>query len=935
MNGSDRERRLYETVLSNTPDLAYVFDLGHRFTYANDALLAMWGRTWDEAIGKTCLELGYEPWHAAMHGREIDEVIATKQSIRGEVAFTGTNGTRQYDYIFVPIIGADGEVEAVAGTTRDVTERKEAEERLRASEERQTFLVKLADTLRPLSDPIEVQAEASRVLGEHLEANRVVYFETRGDECVIEQDYASGVRSLAGRYQMAAFGPAILEVLLEGRTVVETDATTVPSRSPAERTAFAAIEVLGHVDVPLIKEGRFVAGMTVHVRERREWTPAEVALIEETAERMWAAVERVRVEEALRQSEERSAFVRRSSGVGFWYCDLPFDVLHWDDLVKAHFHLPADAVVTIGTFFDRIHPEDREPTRQAIERSIAGRTPYDVNYRTVNPDTGAITWVRAIGRTAYAADGTPNRFDGVTLDVSEQKRAEAGLKESEERRRLALDAAELGAWHIDPVSNTLTTDERFRRLFSGTDAAIDYGEALARIHTDDRQRIRETMAEAAGSDNPAPFAEEFRVVHPDGKERWIHAKGRANYDRLEPRRLVSFDGTVADITGRKRIEEERERLVGELRDADRRKDEFLATLAHELRNPLAPIRNGLHMMQLAGVDGTIESARAMMERQLTQLVRLVDDLLDVSRVTSGKLELRRERIALREVVDAAVETIRPVLAQAGHELVVDLPDEPLHLDGDATRLAQVVSNLLSNSAKYTKAGGKIRLAAGREGETALLRVADNGIGIPPAMLGRVFDMFTQVDRALEKTTGGLGIGLSLVKGLVEMHGGTIEARSEGEGLGSEFVVCLPGVISSEENSEAPAGKDPMLPSSRRRILVADDNVDSAESLGQLLELLGYEVRLANDGLRAVEVAGGFRPQVVLLDIAMPGLNGYEVCRRIRGQDWGKNTILAAMTGWGQQEDQRRSKEAGFDLHFVKPVDPTALAKWMGSLQAGE
>lgn len=798
---SEHLRRLYETVLSNTPDLAYVFDLGHRFTYANAALLAMWGRTWEDAIGKNCLELGYEPWHAAMHNREIDEVVATKQPIRGEVAFTGTNGTRQYDYILVPVIGDDGEVEAVAGTTRDVTERKAAEERLRASEERQAFLVKLTDTLRPLSDPTEVQAEASRVLGEHLRANRVVYFEIRGEEYVIERDHTAGVRPLAGRYPVADFGPSLLEVLLAGRTVVEADATTEPSRTAGERAAFAAIEVRGHVDVPLVKDERFVAGMTVHVSDRREWTAAEIEIIEETAERTWAAVERVRAEAALRQSEERSAFVRRSSGVGFWYCDLPFEVLHWDELVKAHFHLSADAVVTIATFYDRIHPDDREPTRQAIEQSITGRTPYDVDYRTVDPETGAVRWVRAIGRTAYAPDGTPMRFDGVTLDVSEQKRAEA----------------------------------------------------------------------------------------------------------------------------------EREGLVGQLREADRRKDEFLATLAHELRNPLAPIRNGLHLMHLAGVNGTIEQARAMMERQLTQLVRLVDDLLDVSRVTNGKLELRCARVALREVIDAAVETIRPALEQGRHDLIVKVPEEPLLLDGDATRLAQVVSNLLSNAAKYTGKGGQIRLEVSREDDAVVMVVADNGIGIPQGMLGQVFEMFTQVDRSLEKTTGGLGIGLSLVKGLVEMHGGTIEARSEGEGLGSEFLVRLPVVSPAEPGPNRPTDEAQSdVLSSRRRILIADDNVDAAESLGQLLELLGNDVSIANDGVRAVEVAEGFRPEVILLDIAMPGMNGYEACRRIREQPWGTSSILVAMTGWGQDEDQRRSQEAGFDVHLVKPVDPRALVKWLGS-----
>ncbi len=581
-----------------------------------------------------------------------------------------------------------------------------------------------------------------------------------------------------------------------------------------------------------------------------------------------------------------------------------------------------------------MHPDDREPIRQAIELSIAERTPYNVHYRTVDPDSGAMNWVRAIARTSYAADGTPIRFDGVTLDVSDQKRAEASLRESEQRRRLALDAAELEAWHIDPATNTLTTDDRFRKIFAGSNEVIDYEQAVATLHPDDRERVQEAIAAATRPDDPAPYAEEYRVVHNNGAVRWVFAKGRVTYNCAEPRQLMSFDGTVADITDSKLVEEERERLVGQLRDADRRKDEFLATLAHELRNPLAPIRNGLQIMRLVGAEGPLEQARAMMDRQLTQLVRLVDDLLDVSRVTSGKFELRREQVELRAVIDAAVETSRPAFDQAGHEFEISVPDEPIVLDGDPTRLAQVVSNLLTNSAKYTHQGGRVRLAVRRENGTAVLTVADNGIGIPPDMLGRIFEMFTQVDRALEKTTGGLGIGLSLVKGLVEMHGGTIEASSEGEGTGSEFTVRLPMVSSPVQNGGPPAIDQPVA-SSSRRILVTDDNVDSAESLAMLLELLGNDVSTANDGLQALEVAERFLPHVILLDIGMPKLNGYEACRRIREQPWGKNAVLIAMTGWGQDEDKRRSQEAGFDHHLVKPVDPGALVKLLRSLKKPE
>lgn len=316
---------------------------------------------------------------------------------------------------------------------------------------------------------------------------------------------------------------------------------------------------------------------------------------------------------------------------------------------------------------------------------------------------------------------------------------------------------------------------------------------------------------------------------------------------------------------------------------------------------------------------------------MAHLVRLVDDLLDASRVTSGKLELRRTQIELRTVVDAAVETSRSVLQEKGHRLTINIPEDPVWVDGDLTRLSQVLSNLLSNSAKYMHPGGQVRLTVGRESGNAVVTVADNGIGIPHAMLDKVFEMFTQVDRALEKTTGGLGIGLSLSKGLVEMHGGTIAARSDGEGQGSEFVVRLPLVLSAVEDADAPEGGESPSRHNPLRILVADDNVDSAESMAQLLTLMGDQVITASDGSQAVDLAETFRPDVILLDIGMPKLNGYDACRRIRQQPWATNAVLVALTGWGTEEDIRRSREAGFDHHLVKPVAYPLLEKLLTGL----
>jgi PAS domain S-box-containing protein len=387
-------------------------------------------------------------------------------------------------------------------------------------------------------------------------------------------------------------------------------------------------------------------------------------------------------------------------------------------------------------------------------------------------------------------------------------------------------------------------------------------------------------------------------------------------------------GILADVTAARRAEEA-------LRAADQMKDEFLATLAHELRNPLAPIRNGLEILKLTRGDAEAAGrSLAMMERQLGHMLHLIDDLLDVNRISRGKVQLRRARFDLKAAVAAAVETSRPVIEQARHELVLVVPDGPVVVDGDAHRLAQVVSNLLNNAAKYTPAGGRVRLTVGQDAGAATVSVADNGIGIPPAMLRRVFEMFTQVDRTLEKTTGGLGVGLSLVEGLVRLHGGTVEARSEGEGEGSEFVVRLPlapppdgGAVEQESR---PSGGTPPAP---RRILVVDDNVDAADSLSQLLAMFGHEVRTTHDGEAGLEEAAAFRPDLILMDIGMPRLNGYDAARRIREQPWGKDVILVALTGWGQEEDRRKSQEAGFDAHMTKPVETAAMEKLLAGLRS--
>jgi len=408
-----------------------------------------------------------------------------------------------------------------------------------------------------------------------------------------------------------------------------------------------------------------------------------------------------------------------------------------------------------------------------------------------------------------------------------------------------------------------------------------------------------------------------------GERRFLGSAGRTIWLKLALALARDESGAprvaavIEDVTERKNAEED-------LREADRRKDEFLATLAHELRNPLAPIRNSLHIFRLAGVqDPTVVRMADMMERQVGHMVRMVDDLLEVSRISRGKIELRKQRVELAEVLANAVETSMPLIEAAGHRLTVEMSEMPLAVDADPLRLAQVFANLLNNSAKYTPKGGEISVRVQHEGAQAVIRVKDNGEGIPAPMLGRVFNMFTQVNTGM-RAQGGLGIGLTLARTLLHLHGGTIEGKSEGSGQGSEFVVRLPLAAAEVAVNEAPEAVAMPVASGMRRVLVVDDNEDAADSLGMLLRFLGAEVSVVHDGRSALAALKTFRPSVVLLDLGMPGMNGLEIARRVREDPEARGVILVAVTGWGQREDRRRTTEAGFDYHLIKPADVATL-----------
>src|SRR5215813_12853831 len=572
-----------------------------------------------------------------------------------------------------------------------------------------------------------------------------------------------------------------------------------------------------------------------------------------------------------------------------------------------------------------IPPELAQEEEEILGKLRRGESVEHYETERVRKD-GSRIQISATISPIRSANGEIVGASEIARDITERKRKESILRESEGRFRALADSAPVLVWMQD-ASGCLFVNRAYLDFLGLCDQAVIRGYDWEQyIHPEDREAYVAAYLDCLA--RRAPFDAEFRFRRHDGEYRWMRSVA-------VPR--LTAEGEFLGHTGCTFDVHEARMAAAALREADRHKDEFLAMLAHELRNPLAPIRNAIQALKVIGPpDPQVMKLRDMIDRQVTHMSRLVDDLVDVSRITRNKIALRMERLELMTAVGRAVETSRPLIEARKHRLTVSLPPDPAEVEGDLTRLSQVISNLLENAAKYTEEGGNILLASEKLGSQVVIRVKDDGMGIQPHILPHVFDLFTQADRSLDRSQGGLGIGLTLVRRLVELHGGSVEAHSAGPGRGSEFVIYLPLATGPESKGEmaepvAAAG----VPSVRRcRILVVDDNVDSADSMAMLLKLDGHDVRVAHDGLAAVESALDFRPQVVLLDIGLPGLNGYEVARRLRRLNETKDIFLIALTGYGRTEDRVRALTSGFNYHITKPVDPGELDMILKKLTPG-
>jgi PAS domain S-box-containing protein len=628
--------------------------------------------------------------------------------------------------------------------------------------------------------------------------------------------------------------------------------------------------------------------------------------------------DRKRAEAALRESEERfRLMVQTVQDYAIFLMDPDGNVVSWNEGAQRLLGYAAGEVLgRPGALF--FAAEDRRGGLFEHELWTAAETgrARDENWQ-VRKD-GSRFWASGTTTALRDAAGGLRGFAKIFRDLTERKAAEDALREKDLRLRAALAAGRMGTWHWDIAADRQNLDESLSRLLGlpPEHTAGTLHEFLQVVHAGDREAVAAAFRRSVERGDSLNV--EFRVLRPAGGIRWL--KDQGDVVRDADGRPLYLTGACVDITDRKALEEE-------LREAGRRKDEFLAMLGHELRNPLAPLRGVMETLQRQQLDGAgLGRAYAMMDRQIEHLSRLVDDLLDVSRITRGLVELRRQPVDLAAAAVQAVEMVTPAVEGRGHDLNVALPRRPLRVEGDATRLTQVVFNLLNNAAKYTNPGGKIWLTVEREGEEAVVRVRDNGAGMQADLVPKVFDLFTQGERTPDRSQGGLGLGLALVKRLVEMHGGTVAAHSAGPGKGSEFVVrlpALPAAVEAPPQPAAPAGPPPAAVQADR-VLVVDDSFDVAESLTWMLEGLAREVKMVHSGAAAVETAGRWRPDVILCDLGMPEMDGYETCRRLRQMPGLEKTLIAAVSGYGGEEQRRQSRAAGFDRHLVKPIGRATL-----------
>ena len=831
---------------------------------------------------------------------------------------------RYVDFVYQPIRDTQGKIYGIFVCGSDVTQHhaerlalNENLQLLQESDARHAFQLELSDRLRRMDSTEEMVAAACRLLGEYLGVSRAIFCEINdalGTFFVRSEWSRDSHSTLAGTTStLNDFGPDHVAMLRTGQISANHDVALDP-RTAGHADAFISRGVRADLAVPLVKLGALTVILALHHPEPRRWTPAEIALVRDTAERTWSAAESVRAQSELRAERDQSQHLFDTMTEGFFVIDSDWRITQINE-----------EGLRIGR---RTRPEVIGHKLWEVWPEVVD-TELDRVYRRVMATRGQETFQQKIHfsddhNLSLAITVYPMLGQGIAMfvrDITERDEANEALVVSHSRAENALAVAKLGTFDYNAVTGQIDCSARSLEIFGLTETeGHNADNFLKRVIASDQSRVRQEIAEARKENRRLDL--EYRIQLPDGSIRNVVSASTCRIDAAGV--VVRQVGVVSDVTAQRQAEDK-------LRDVDRRKDEFLAMLAHELRNPLAPITMAAGILGRPGVNQqTLQEMSAMVARQANHMTSLIDDLLDVSRINHGLVILEREVVDLKEVVASAVEQVRSLMEKQRHNFSMRVAEEALHVKGDRVRLVQVFANILINAAKYTPEGGKIFLNMGlsNSGCHAAVLVRDNGVGMSESLLPHVFDIFTQAERSPDRSQGGLGLGLSLVKNLVGLLGGTVTARSEGAGRGSEFTVFLPLVdddSAPENDLTAVAATDAAVQA--QRVMVVDDNVDAATTVAMLLEMDGHAVSVAHSAEQALAMTGAAAidpPQAFLLDIGLPGMDGYELARKLRALPATANAVLIALTGYGQPQDRERSKAAGFDHHLEKPVDPDRL-----------